>query len=509
MKQLSKESAQETALSEGCDDLILRVIGHKFHYEAENLCRIFFPNDKITVVRDFEGQDSRTVVTEIRDTDGVCKVNVSVDIDGKHLQQSADCVCTCAGDYDECELLMAQMMFHQLSTVTGYIPPWGVLTGVRPSKLMIKLVSLYGEEGAKRHFTEKLLVSEEKTQLAFSVSQAEEKIVSLSVPESVSLYVSIPFCPSRCSYCSFVSHSISSPAAKKLLAPYIDRLCDEIELTGEIASKLNLRIESIYFGGGTPGVLESDQLRRLCTKINDNFDLSHLREYTVEAGRPDTLDEYKLATLRSVGVDRISINPQTFNQSVLDTVGRKHTVQKTLEVYEAARKIGFNSINMDLIAGLPTESFESFANSVDTAVSLDPENITVHTLALKRSSTLAADGYFVSDGNTAKQMLSYAQDKLMKGDYFPYYMYRQSKCLGNLENVGWCKTDKECVYNIFMMEECHSVFAVGAGAVTKLKAPSSDYIERIFNFKYPYEYIDRYGELTERKKRINEFYLSY
>lgn len=480
--------------------MILRVLGHEFHYEMENLCRIYFPNDKINLVYDEAGEDDRTVETR---RDGL-KVSVICRIDGVQAVREG-----AAPDESGCELFMGRLLYEALSEVTGYYPPWGVLTGVRPSKLMTKYITERGEEQARRHFSENLLVSDEKIELAVRVARAESKIISLSKPESFSLYVSIPFCPSRCSYCSFVSHSITNPNAKKLLPEYLDKLCLEIAQTGKIAAQLGLRLESIYFGGGTPGVLEASQLDRLCGEIEHCFDLSSLREYTVECGRPDTITAAKLRTLKYHGVGRISINPQTFSQQVLDEVGRKHTVEQTLNSYMLAKSFGFASINMDLIAGLVSDTAEGFCRSLDTAVTLAPENITVHSLALKRSSELAAQGAQVEDGNRAKEMLAYAQKKLAKSDYMPYYMYRQSKCVGNLENVGWCKADRECLYNVFMMEECHTVLAVGAGAVTKLKEPNGSFIERIFNFKYPYEYISRFDELSERKSRINSFYSSY
>lgn len=480
--------------------MILRILGHDYHYETENLCRIFFPNEKITLAYDEEGEEPRTVTARL---DGD-KISVTCRIDGKTVERSAQA----APDEDK-ELAMGRLIFSALGELTGYTPPWGVLTGVRPSKLMTRFVSEHDEEWAKRHFTEDLLVTPEKTELAAAVAKTESDIIALSVPESFSLYISIPFCPSRCSYCSFVSSAIGSEGAKKLLPDYIDRLCDELEENGRIAGELGLRLESIYFGGGTPSVLEASALDRLCTVIERNFDLSHLREYTVECGRPDTITAAKLRTLKYHGVGRISINPQSFSQEVLDAIGRRHTVAQTINAYKLARGTGFDCINMDLIAGLEGDTFESFCASVDTAVTLAPENITVHSLALKRSSDLAAAGTEVKDGNTAKKMLGYAQNTLTENGYLPYYMYRQSKCVGNLENVGWSRNGKHCLYNVFMMEECHTVLAAGAGAVTRLKAPHGDHIERIFNFKYPFEYVSRFDELIDRKDRIKEFYSAY
>ena len=488
--------------------MILRIFGHDFHYECENLCRVYFPNEKINIVYDESGEDSRTVVTRCAPIDGGNLISVEAEIDGVSRSAQAEVRADENELRDKSELKTAQLIFALLSDITGYTPPWGVLTGVRPSKLMLRLIDQMGAEGARRYFTEDLLVSEEKTNLAQTVAAAEEKIIALSERISFSLYVAIPFCPTRCSYCSFVSHSIANSNAKKLLPEYLDKLAEEIRMTGEIASELGLRLESVYFGGGTPGVLEAPQLDRLLYAVENSFDLSTVREYTVEIGRPDTVTPEKLRILRLHNVGRISINPQTFNQKTLDLIGRNHKVEQAVKAYQLAKAYGFESINMDLIAGLPEETLEDFKASVDTAISLSPENITVHTLALKRSSELNASGAGVSGGNTAKQMLEYASKRLYGSKYEPYYMYRQSKCVGNLENVGWCKSGKDCLYNVFMMEECHTVIAVGAGAVTKLCDPDSTNVERIFNFKYPYEYISGFDKITERKNGIKSFYLS-
>lgn len=489
--------------------MILRIFGHDFHYECENLCRVYYPNEKINIVYDESGEDARMVVTRCSPIDGGNLIEVEADIDGVSKSAQAEVTASAEELRDKSELKTAQLIFALLSEITGYTPPWGVLTGVRPSKLMLRLIDQMGAEGAKSYFTEDLLASEEKTALAYTVAAAEEKIVGMSRDNSFSLYVSIPFCPTRCSYCSFVSHSIANSNARKLLPEYLEKLAEEIKITGEIAKELGLRLESIYFGGGTPGVLEAPQMDRLLGAIENCFDLSTLREYTVEVGRPDTVTPEKLRILRLHNVGRISINPQTFNQKTLELIGRNHTVEQAIKSYQLAKAYGFDCINMDLIAGLPDESVEDFKASVDTAISLNPENITVHTLALKRSSELNASGAGVSGGNNAKKMLEYASERLYGSGYAPYYMYRQSKCVGNLENVGWHKNGTECLYNVFMMEECHTVLAVGAGGVTKLCEPGTNNVERIFNYKYPYEYISGFDKITERKNGIKSFYLSY
>lgn len=281
-----------------------------------------------------------------------------------------------------------------------------------------------------------------------------------------------------------------------------------LKKTGQVAKALGLRLETVYFGGGTPTTLSASQLSRLFDVIEKNFDLSTLREYTVEAGRPDTVTEDKLMALKGAGVGRISINPQSFNDEVLDSIGRRHTSKQTLDAFALARKCGFNNINMDLIAGLPKDTFSSFKNSVDTAVSLGAESVTVHTLAMKSAAYMVTreNAYDISDKLLTFDMVEYSNSCLKSGGYYPYYMYRQSKSVGNLENVGWCKDNMDCLYNVYMMDETHSVFAVGAGAVTRLKNQDTGKIERIYNFKYPYEYIDRFDEIIERKKLIEKFY---
>lgn len=476
--------------------MILRITGHDFHYECENICRVFFPDEKITVVTGDEGEDSREV-TAVYAPPNAC-VTAVIDGETRRLETVTS--------PEKAELDIAKLIFRALSEITGYTPPWGVLTGVRPAKLMLSLIEESGEEEAVRYFTGDLLVKPAKASLALSVAGTEKRIVDSARPESFSLYIGIPFCPSRCSYCSFVSHSIENPNAKKLLPGYVEKLALEIAETGRIARETGLKLESIYFGGGTPGVLEPSQLDELMCAIERNYDSGSLREYTVEIGRPDTVTPAKLAMMKLHGVDRISINPQTFSEKTLELIGRRHSPGKTLEAYRLASAYGFSVINMDLIAGLPGETAETFAESLDTAISLSPGNITVHTLALKRSSTLGTQGYTVQSGEEAEKMLAYAGTALPAAGYYPYYMYRQSKCVGNLENVGWCKEGKEGFYNVIMMEEAHTVLACGAGAVTKLCEPQGKYVERIFNYKYPYEYLSGFDELIARKSRIPEFY---
>lgn len=484
--------------------MILEILNHTYQYELEKLVRIFYPNEKISVVfapaNTAEGQAVMT--TQIADKTAHVIYRSETAVTEKHAPLTEDC---------DPELVLATLVYEILTEQTGYRPKWGVLTGIRPSKLLIALQNEMGKDAARHYFTERFFVSEEKTALAESVAAREEAIIRSSKPNSCSLYVSIPFCPTRCSYCSFVSHAVTSATAKKLVPDYVAFLQKEIEVTGKIASKLGLRLESVYFGGGTPTTLSAEELHMLLTAVEQSFNLSAVREYTVEAGRPDTVTPEKFSVLKNGGVTRVSINPQTFNDAVLREIGRCHTASMTETAFDMARRSGFKNINMDLIAGLPTDTLDSFKHSINQALKLAPENITVHTLSLKRSSNLGTQKEQVEheQGVLADKMLHYAYQNLTGNDYFPYYMYRQSKTLGNLENTGYAKNGYECIYNIFMMEECHTVFAAGAGAVTKLKAPKGKEIERIFNYKYPYEYISGFSEILKRKQAILPFYGKY
>lgn len=486
--------------------MILYINGHDFHYEMENLCRVFYPNEKIKTVYEYE-QDEKTVETVIDKRDTEFFILTKADIDGKTAQREE--TLPLDTEKDELERRMAVLLFGVLNEITGYRPAWGILTGVRPSKLMNRLELQYGKDGAVDYFKNRLLVSDGKTSLALEVAHNEQPLMDLSEDNSYSLYLSIPFCPTRCSYCSFVSHSIKSPSAKKLVPEYVKLLCRELEIIGETAYELGLKLETVYYGGGTPTSLEADDLEKIAQTVSRCFPIDNLREYTVEAGRPDTITPEKISVLKKNGVTRISINPQTFEDRVLEAIGRKHTSEQTLEAYKMAREAGFDNINMDLIAGLPLDTADGFYRTLSTVRELDPESVTVHTLALKRSSTLVTEGLSSGQASEVPQMLSDAQFVLTNSGYLPYYMYRQSRSLGNMENVGWCKKGFEGLYNIYMMEECHTILSAGAGAVTKLKAPNENYIERIFNFKYPYEYNSRFDELMERKDRIKTFYQAY
>lgn len=476
--------------------MVLNVINHPYEFDMKNLCTIFFPYEKIKM----QGSEEIVITTK---KDGSC-LTVDAVVYDKRLCKNFKLV---SGE-DE-QTAMSALLYDVLSDILGFKPPWGILFGVRPAKLMHRFVAQMGEEKARAYFINNFLATPEKTNLAIEVMKHENQIISLSGEDSFSLYVSIPFCPTRCSYCSFVSHSIER--TKALVSPYVELLCKELKSIAQVAKNLSLRLETVYFGGGTPTTLNSNQLYTILKTIEENFDLSNVREYTVEAGRPDTVTEEKLLTLKSAGVSRISINPQSFNDEVLEAIGRRHTVKQTIDAYNLAVKSGFDNINMDFIAGLPKDNLDSFRNSIDTAVNLGANSVTVHTLALKSGAYMVTKDltFDLSDRITTSDMVDYSYKKLSSSGYYPYYMYRQSKSLGNLENVGWCKPSKDCLYNVYMMDETHSVFSAGAGAVTRLKAQKSGKIDRIYNFKYPYEYIDRFEEILNRKESIYDFYSKY
>lgn len=475
----------------------LYAVNHRFHYELENLTRAFFPNEKIAVI-------SCDIIPDTLDSPYILTVygeDMSVSVDFQDFSKKL----TCNSGGDE-ELSMATLLYEILKEYTGINLSWGLLTGVRPIKLFRRLKGNYGEQGAKDYFRNSLLVSEEKTQLASLTCDNEQKILDISDERSFSLYISIPFCPTRCSYCSFVSQSVEK--AQHLIPEYVRLLCKEIEITADIAKRLNLRLETVYIGGGTPTTLSAEHLSELLKAVRENFDMTTCREFTVEAGRPDTITEDKLVALKEGGCDRLSVNPQTLSNKVLENIGRRHTVEDFYRSFELARKVGFGHINTDLIAGLPGDTPEGFRKTMRGICELSPESVTVHTLSMKRSSNLTGNNMqiYKEDCEAVREMLSDAYSSLSTSGLAPYYLYRQSRMLGNMENTGWSKKGFEGLYNVYIMDETHTILACGAGAVTKLRDFRSDRIERIFNFKYPYEYNARFDELMARKDAIVGFY---
>ena len=482
--------------------------GHDFHFELENVTRLFLPLEKIvthpdgSVVEEVDGlRVIAAMVSDLRGAHLSCRVTV----DGFDEEQTSYIADAGEGMRDACELELCTMLYHLLSKLFGFTQTWGLVTGVRPVKLLRRLTREMGADNAVGYMREKLLVSEKKLSLCRDTLAIEDEILALSRPESFSLYVSIPFCPTRCDYCSFVSQTVVQ--AKKLIPVYVEQLCREIAYTGEMARRLGLRLETVYFGGGTPTTLSAQQLTRLLRTVEVNFDLSSLREYTVEAGRPDTVTADKLAALRAAGVGRVSINPQTLQPAVLAGIGRRHTVEQFYDAFDLARKAGFANVNTDLIAGLPDDTYDGFADTLDCILSLSPESVTVHTLSMKRASNIMLQhrpDYRVQDD--AVRMVGLSAETLPQAGYRPYYLYRQSRTVGNQENVGWAKPGYEGLYNVYIMDETHTILACGAGGVSKLKKPNSDYLERIFNYKFPYEYNTGLEEMLARKDAVPLFY---
>jgi oxygen-independent coproporphyrinogen-3 oxidase len=479
-------------------------INHNFRYEIEKLVRIFLPFEKQECFETTEISDL-CLITEFIDN----TANATLYFGGKTYESHLKIEVINGDDDKDRELYLALAVYDVFTTATGYFPDWGILTGVRPAKLYSRLKKGFGEAYAKDYFSKYLKVKENKISLCETTLKGEGGITALSRADSFSLYISIPFCPTRCSYCSFVSHSIEM--AKKLIPDYVKLLCQEIIETAKIAKECNLRLETIYIGGGTPTTLSAEDLETVMKTVSENFDFSCLREYTVESGRPDTITREKLLTIKKWGATRISINPQTMNDEVLKVIGRNHTAKQTVDAFNLARECGFYNINTDLIAGLPTDTFDSFKETISQVLTLQPESVTVHSLSMKRSSKLTTSGTLpeIETGKTAAMMVDYALETLKANQIVPYYMYRQSKTVGNLENVGYSKTGYECLYNVFIMDETHTILSCGASAVTKLREPHGDYIERVFNYKYPYEYITNFDEILTRKDKIRNFYNTY
>ncbi len=483
----------------------LHIYGGISRYEPENICRLFLPHETVTLC-DSPAVDADGVSVTAGAEDGVAAVRLTLADFDRTLHAPIDDSDPLIALWGKpAELTVCTLLYRLFCEAFDTTQPWGLLTGVRPVKLLRRLAAAVGEEAACRYFVERLLCSEEKTELARRTWHAEDAILSLSTPSSCSLYISVPFCPSRCSYCSFVSQT--TERSQYLIPQYTELLCREIEKTADIASRLGLRTESIYIGGGTPTTLSAEQFTAVMGAVKNGFDLSTVREYTVEAGRPDTVTRAKLDAIKAGGATRLSINPQTLDDRVLETIGRRHTTAQFYDAFDLARAAGFDHINADLIAGLPSDTAEGFAHSLDGVLDLSPESVTVHTLSMKRASHLVirSKGDYDGGGDTA-QMVSYATRRLRDEGYHSYYLYRQSRCVGNQENTGWAKDGHDGLYNVFMMDETHTVLGCGAGAVTKLKCPHGEYLERVFNYKFPYEYNDRFEEMLNRKNQVVTFY---
>ena len=477
--------------------MILIIDSHPFRYEMEALCRMFLHGRELKITEEAEIPPKEDYIYTALEGD---EITVKAKIDGKYAEAKR----TAENDHAR---NMELAVFGVLTEILSIRPKWGVLTGIRPVKLAMQLHDMgLSEEEIRKKLKEERLVSDEKLDLLLTTMEHELEIRASSRPNSVSLYISIPFCPSRCSYCTFTSHSVEKAA--KLIPQYVELLCGELKDISVLIDEIGLHLETVYMGGGTPTVLTAKQLDRVLSTVNESFDMTGVRELTVEAGRPDTITAEKLAVLKKNGVGRISINPQTMDDEVLAAIGRKHTAEDVKNAFALAKTFGFDSINMDLISGLPGDNMEKFRKTIAEVIAMNPDNITLHTLTVKHGANLApmAQSVFAA---TADAMNEYAYGEFAKAGYFPYYLYRQKGTVDNLENVGFCEPGKEGIYNIFIMDETHTILSAGAGGVTKLKAPYDKKIERIFNFKYPYEYIERFELMNERKEQVRNFYEKY
>ena len=474
--------------------------GHELQNDVQTMIQVFLAN------RHYIRTDTVT------DAEITVKSEMKEGIASAMLYRRGEKASAWSMEYDEKMLtekeqkrIIKRTIYELLKAETGIRPQWGLLTGVRPAKLISSLL----EEGKTdkeclAFLTEDYLVMPHKAALALKVAKAERKILEDNRPEEISLYIGIPFCPTRCLYCSFTAYPLHQ--YKNRVDEYLDAMFRELDWLA--AYSRGFVMKNIYIGGGTPTSLNEAQLERLLQKVEELFHPDESMEYTVEAGRPDTITREKLRLLKEYGVNRISINPQTMNDKTLRAVGRKHTVEDIRRVFREAREEGHQNINMDLIAGLTGDSLESFCHTVDQVIAMAPENITLHTLSVKRSSRLGqhAKDFYLQEHQRVTDMLSYAGRRFYQEQYRPYYLYRQKNTMENMENVGYCKEGKEGYYNVYIMDETHSIIALGAGGVSKLRRPGGTLLHRIFNYKYPYEYIERFDMVLRRKDEIIAFY---
>lgn len=476
--------------------------GHNFHFECENLCRVFFPYSPVKRAEEYPPPEEGLMACAVIKPEGY-KYRYIAEVRNGDFVQRREAV---HGEIDE--YAMTKLLFQTFSAYTGAQPQWGMLTGIHPVKLLREYEAAAGTAAARQIFQEQFFVSGEKLGLALRTLDMQRPAIAALRENDFCLYVSIPFCPTRCSYCSFVSSSVAQ--TKKLMEPYFVLLLQEIAETAATAKRLGLRMVSVYIGGGTPTTLHAAQLDALCETIKREFEMTACSEFTVEAGRPDTITKEKLEALKKSGVTRISINPQSLSDAVLKNIGRAHSVQQVYDAFALAGEAGFTCVNADLIVGLPGDDLAGFQNTIHGVLEMGASNITVHALALKRSANMVTQGggdvSSHKDADGVRAMMDYAENRLAESGFSPYYLYRQSRMAGNLENTGWCRENEICAYNIYTMDESVTVLACGAGGVSKLKDPYSNRLERIFNFKYPYEYINRYEEIQKRKAGVTKLY---
>ena len=466
----------------------VQLIGHDEKYALEQSLLTLFPDER-PLYGTVEPGAARWAVVRMHEENGSVCVTTELGFDGTRAAGSH--ACPLSGTEYEREgqrrHCLGLSFFRAASELLDIHPAWGSLTGVRPTKVALSLLREGGRSYAERELADTYFVTPERIRLAIECADAGIKAAAALEPKDISLYVGIPFCPTRCAYCSFVAQSVEKSFA--LVEPYLDALCIEIAAAGQLVRDLGLNIRSFYMGGGTPTTLTAPQMDRLLTKLEESFDFAGLAELTVEAGRPDTIDPEKLAVLRAHGTTRVSINPQTMEDRVLAAIGRRHKADDIRRAMEQVRAAGFPHVNMDLIAGLPEDTPEGFARSLDEVLAMGADNVTVHTLSLKKGSRIMLEGSRLPGAEEVSAMLDYANPALRKHGFAPYYLYRQKYMSGSFENVGWTKPGAEGLYNIYIMEELHSILSLGAGGSTKMVGVQD--ISRAFNAKYPKEYIER------------------
>lgn len=491
--------------------MLIHSCGHTRTYEMEALLKLFLPAQKFAFsTEETLPQEDCISAVMTPNEDGSMLIKGTVRLYGQTRCDETCCSASLQGN--ALDKVLSQLLYPMLCQITGLRPPWGMLTGIRPVNLLRRTAEQTDSlEDAKRIFRQNWQVTPEKIALAEEILSVQRPIFAATPNNSVGIYVSIPFCPTRCRYCSFVSNSVAQ--MKRLLPQYMDALRQEIGIVAQVLRQTGLLVDTVYIGGGTPTVLEPADLRNLLQWIEDAMLLQApdakgirrrlpIREYTVEAGRPDTITEEKLQILKAFGVTRISVNPQSFQDAVLKASGRPHSAQDAVDAYLLAKSLGFENVNMDFIAGLPCDTFVGFRQSIDQAIALSPESITVHCLSLKK----AADFYQtlpMPDADVVAQMVEYAQKTLCANGYRPYYLYRQKNMAANLENVGYAKPGFESPYNVLMMDDSQTILGIGSGASTKLIGGERG-IERLTECKYPYEYLDRFDSLMEQKRGLVE-----
>ena len=466
----------------------LKLVGHDDLYAVEQLQMALFATSQEgeAVSRLHRGDTWLTAVTTITRENKTTRIARRLKAEGETVRLRRQ--------------LLQQSYYLAALPHLENAPAWGALSGVRPTKISTKHLLEGGtRKTADRLFKDIYYVSPDRRELALDCSESTVKAANLLQPEDVSLYVGIPFCPTRCSYCSFVSRTIGKKT--ELLDPYLTALEAEMALTGKLLANSGKTVRTIYIGGGTPTTLSTPQMVRLLDSIRDSFDLSRCLEFTVEGGRPDTLDAEKLQAIARHGADRMSINPQTMEDSVLRACGRPHTAQDVLRAYDEAMSAGFKAVNMDLIAGLPTDDFDGFRRSLDTVAALNPANITVHTLALKKGADLFEKREGLSSAEAVTQMVNYANSTLRGLSYKPYYLYRQKYMSGSFENVGWSRDGLDCLYNIYMMEEVHTILSLGGGGMNKVNFPDGS-LQRFHNPKFPEQYIQQLSDVLRQKEEL-------